>query len=491
MTTSDMSNVPTLETAERDRGSILTIVLVIVLALGLVVAALATYSASTLRFGRVVEDTTDRHAAADGAMDNALDDLGRGSSPCWLFANSSNPGGYTYSLGDQINGIEPTVNCTVTGGNVNAVDAFAVIMTGANGQSGPLLSVTNGGNSPQAQKVFEGPVYMARPPTNQGANPSTYFNATLTIKNGDLFYTGSCPDDPAVSLDPKLTIAPAGYGTRCETDDWFTLFSSRRPPEPAVNTLPVQPSTTPSPVGGCHVWEAGIYSSPPQLANQSYNYFKSGNYYFADMGTWSISNAYVLAGYPGPSGLSIPGFKNNDVAANNPCNFAWSNDVSTAGATFYMGGNSKINLDQNSALEVSGSAQGSYNVGIQALETQGTPSNLGGDDRIVRSGPGTNKQLSVQGLVWAPNTGFEFDLIANDAVAALTGGAVVSELVAGASAQANNFLISVDTQPSEASFRFTSTAANSGTTSIRTNLTYRTGGFYAVTSRRVLNITPE
>jgi hypothetical protein len=156
-----------------------------------------------------------------------------------------------------------------------------------------------------------------------------------------------------------------------------------------------------------------------------------------------------------------------------------------------VGGDSSITIEENAALEISGRNQGAYRVGIQALESTGVPSTLTGEDRVVLSGPGSNKQLSVQGLVWAPYTGFEFDLIANDAVGALTGGAVVSELSAGASAQANNFLITVGTQPSSSSLVFTATAQNSGTTIVRTVLTYRTDGFYELTSRRVINLTPE
>src|SRR5262245_17237993 len=98
----------------------------------------------------VVEASADRLSAADGAMDNALEDLERGSSVCALTALSSGAG-YTYPLGDQINGVVPTITCQAVGGNVNAVDAFAVIITGDGGQSGPLLTITNGGNSAQAQ----------------------------------------------------------------------------------------------------------------------------------------------------------------------------------------------------------------------------------------------------------------------------------------------------------------------------------------------------
>jgi hypothetical protein len=471
----------------RDRGSILPIVLVVTVVLALVVVGIATYASATLRHGQVVEQSADRLATADGAMDNALEALSRNTSLCALSSLSSQPGGYTFQLGDKINGIDPTINCTAVGGSVKAVDAFAVIMTGARGQTGPLLTVTNGGSSAQAQKTFEGPIYLARVPNSS----STSFSANLTIKNGDVWYTGACPDDPALALDSRLSITPAGYGTQCVSQDWETLFASRRPVEFDVDTLTAAPTAPTVDLDECHVWGPGIYADPPALTNQSYNYFKSGNYYFENTGNWTIDNAFVLFGYPGPSGPSIPGYTNSDTFAGNPCNTAWQGDDDT-GATLYMGGDSRLTIEQNGALEISGRDQGAYHVAVQALEDDPVrASTLNGEQRVVQTGSGSNKQLSIQGLVWAPYTGLAFDLIANDAVAALTGGAVVSELSAGASAQANNFLITVDTQPSTNSFEFTATAQNSGTTAVRAVVTYRTDGFYELKSRRVLGLTPE
>jgi hypothetical protein len=37
---------------------------------------------------------------------------------------------------------------------------------------------------------------------------------------------------------------------------------------------------------------------------------------------------------------------------------------------------------------------------------------VNGDQRVVPTGSGSNKQLSIQGLVSAPYTGLAFDLIA-------------------------------------------------------------------------------
>ena len=479
-------------TPRRDEGSVLPIVLVISVVLALVVLGLATYATSTLRFGQSVEASADRLATANGAMDNALEDLDRGASRCALSGIPSQSGGLTFSLGDTINGMNPTVNCQVIGGTIAAVDQYAVIMTGANGQSGPLLEITNGGNSAQAQKVFTGPIYMARTPTDLGATPTLAFNATLTLEQGDLWYTNAtCPSN-AVHLPSQLTMTPAGYTTKCETEDWLTMFGGKKPIEPAVAGFPLRSSTAPAPDSlGCYVWPPGRYEAPPDLQNQSYNYFQSGDYYFKNFGMWQIKNSFVLAGWPGATGPSIDGPNPQDTFSNNKCRDAWANDPDHTGAAFYFGGNSQIEVQSGSTLEISGKKHGDINVGVQALEAAGVNSTLTGNDDIIRTETGGNKQLSVQGFIWAPFAAFEFDLISNDAVAALTGGAVIAELSAGASANANNFLITVDTQPTTARLLITTSAMNKGTTRVRTLLDYRTDTEYAVLSRRVLELTPE
>jgi hypothetical protein len=82
------------------------------------------------------------------------------------------------------------------------------------------------------------------------------------------------------------------------------------------------------------------------VVSGSYNYFKSGNYYFENTGNWTIDSAFVLFGYPGASGPSIPGYKNNDTFAGNPCNTAWQADAET-GATLYMGGGQRITIEES------------------------------------------------------------------------------------------------------------------------------------------------
>ena len=485
---------------ERDRGSVLPLVLVFSVALALVVGALATYATSTLKLGQAAERASDRLASANGAMDSALEDLERGVGPCLLF-------GQDYTITDTVNDLTSEVECTWVGGRFNVGDLFAVVMTGAGaGRGGPLLNVTNGGSSANAEKIFEGPVYIADTPRADGTDPSMQMSATLSVKNADLSYSTSDCGSATPSMPSLLSIIPVGYGTQCYQEPWSDpeMFGSFTPPEPGINAtnFPNQPATNP-PVtdsSGCRIWSPGTYTSPPSLDNQSYNYFRSGDYYFNDIGNWNLSSAFTLFGYPGATGPGIDGFKPGDTFANNPCNNAWSNDPDLSGATLYLGGNTQITVDQNSTFEVSGRERSGQNIAVQALRASGSgrnPSTIEGDQRIITTGPGTNKQMSIQGLVWAPYAALEFDLISNDAVAALTGGAVVSELTAGASANANNFLIRVATKPADKILNLTTTAASPngrGSTSVRSVVRVQRDGAatsYAVESRRIIGLTPE
>ena len=223
---------------QRDAGSILPLVLVFTVVLAMVVVALATYASSTLRLGQAAERSSDRLASANGAMDSALEDLERGVGPCLLF-------GQDYTVTDVVNDMSPEVDCTWVGGRFNVGDLFAVVMTGAGaGRTGPLLTVTNGGNSANAQKVFEGPVYMAATPTPSGANPTLDFGATLEIKNADLSYSSTDCGSVTPSLPNQLTISPVGYGTQCYEEPWDDpeMFGAFLPAEPAVTNTTAFPA---------------------------------------------------------------------------------------------------------------------------------------------------------------------------------------------------------------------------------------------------------
>ena len=483
-------HMPTIEETKRDDGSILILALVFSTVLALIVVGLATYASATLRLGQVAERSSDRLASANGAMDSALEDLGRGVGPCKLF-------GQDYAVTDFVNNMKSDVDCNWVGGRFNVGELFAIVMTGAGRQTGELLTVTNASST---EKVFEGPVYMASTPT-----PSTLLlKADLTIKNADLMYSASACSSaiPSLPAPPRLNISPVGYGTQCYGGQWSDadMFGAFKPAEPGINSasFPLRPSAAPAPDAlGCYVWPPGRYVSPPDTVRDSYNYFRSGDYFLDGVGEWSVKQAFVLFGYPGPSGPGIPGIDSKQDVALNPCRDAWRNDSNKTGATVYFGGDSYLTVFSQGAVEISGRTRSGQNIAVQALESAGRASTVRGEARLIQTEPGKNKQLSIQGLVWAPYAALEFDLITNEAVAALTGGAIVSELTAGASANANNFLIRVDTDPKTKMLELTTTATsdgNQGSTSVKAVVRVQVDDgatSYALQSRRVLGLTPE
>ncbi len=496
----------------RDDGVILPLTLVIVIVLGAVIAAVATYASATLRYGQVVEESADRLVAANGAMDNALEALDRNASLCALTTLANAADGYEYDLlsptaaVSTINGVNPSIRCRTIGGAVTGVEEFALILTGDPGTGARDGAILNVAGSNDLRKVIDGPVFMGESPRPQSVSLST----KLTIQDGDLWYgSPTCPGPVSIPLYPNgnqnVLITPAGYAVRCiETTHWDALFASARPSEAAVVGLAL-PEKGPEDIAGCTVWWPGSYSVAPAVANNSYNYFRSGDYYFAS-GNFTLDHAYALFGWPGPTGPGIPGkgktSGGNDTLAENPCRGAWESDDDQGGATIFLGDDARITVGQRSALEVSGRDQAGRLVAVHALEVEGTPSMIHGDNPagplplptrlIAVTALGNQKQVSVQGLIWAPFASIELDNIANDAVAALTGGAVVSEIFLRASNSATNVLVSNGSTPADRRLEITGTAvsANGGETSVRAIVTYRAGD-YALESRRVMCITPD
>lgn len=497
-----------------DRGTILPIVLIVVVVMGLVIVSLADYASTTLRYGQVVERSADRLAAANGALDNTLEAIDRKASLCALSPLANQPGGYTFELGDEINGIEPTITCRSTGiTDVTGVEEFALVLTSPRSFYGDnpdgllndaLLNVTQGGASAN-RKVVDGPVFMALPP-NDSALDTLNFNADLLIQNGDLWYSadgGTCPDPGAESLAglPDLEIAPAGYGIRCVADDWSTLFGSAKPIVPPLTGFHFPPAPPADTSGLCHIWEPGEYSSPPALANNSYNYFKSGDYYFSFSSStprWDIANAWAHFGPPTGPDPTITTFENGPTPSPHPCRLAWLDDrintVGPTGATIYLGGPSHIDVRSRGALVVTGRDRGGRTVAIQALDVgDGDPTQRVDDTpRLVKVDSGSTSQISVEGLVWAPESSIEFRNVSNSAVAALTGGAVVGELHIGAPASATNFLVRSGDAPATVQLTITVTAISpaGGSTTVEAVIDYRDGD-YGLLSRRVRCVTPE
>jgi hypothetical protein len=454
-----------------DAGVVLPLVLVVVVVLGLVVVGLATYTSTTLRYGQTTEERTDRFASAQGAMDNSLERLEIGK----LKLCSTGLGFVIDPFPVTLNAAPATVECRSIGGSASDVDGWAAVITGVGNPGGPNdddFVVQSGGG---ADKFIGGPVWLEN-------RNSIDIRANTTIEQGDLFYPEGCNPQQftGLNLDSRLFFTP-GNGTVCTDGTWNAPF---RPPATSVpSSVSVSdgvPALARTDSNGCTVFEPGRYNLAPLLGAN--NYFKSGNYYFHNVGTIVVKQTKLLFG-------NMPGVTGFPSLANVPCSFVRGSD-NLSGATVYMGGNSRFDIEADGALEFSRrsqiGAQKTDRVSVHVIDP-GLGNQPSWSDPVIETKPGNNKQLAIQGLLWAPNAALVFGEVTNDTTAAIRGGVVVARLDAGASASSTGFLIEVPTSETERLLQLTSTAQKNGaTTQVRAVLDLRSStGETALRSWRV------
>jgi Tfp pilus assembly protein PilX len=455
-----------------DRGSILPLVLVITVVLASVTVAIASYATSGLKYAGVVEDRADRLAAADGALRYGIEKLRLNQSLCTTNAGSGS--GYTTEFPPTINGATSTVTCRRVGSGAGDVQGWAVVVTG--GTTGTGVLSTQGGIA----KTFGGPTYV---------HDKTHLDlqgGDLTVESGDIWYTDTCSSSvfPATS---GLRFEPAFLrGPICTDRSFGEMFRA-----PVVD-VPTTAAPPPGTVGTCKVFYPGKYTSAPVLAAD--NYFTAGNYYFENV-DFQISHARVVAGFTdGRHG------DNQSFSQSADCQLAQSADISSGalpGATFYLGGTSRIWVETQGELEVLRRDQGGVSVSLQALDADGTgylASTLGlsspvhNSTPIVGAKPGSSQDLAMHGLVWAPRAFAKFDNVANRARGQVLGGIVIGSIEAQSS-NGDGLLIRVESNPVDSNLLLEATATKSGsTTTIRAVVEIQPDTDYlAVNSWRVVD----
>ena len=462
----------------RDRGAVLPIVLVVSLVLGAVVAAVATYTTTSLRYGQVAEARAGRLAAAHGGMDDTLEQLSIRSSVCSTQAGAGS--GVDVTFPETINGSSVTVNCRIATGQLPSGDFFALGVTGegAPNNGSPTFRFTLGGNPKIGGPVFVHDVSRVS------------FSQPTTIEEGDLWYPDTAcahapPGDTSTFYQrssltiPQLSFDPTVRGTYCLATDWQGLAG----PTPPVQSPP--PGVTNPPhelVGSCRVFRPGTYTTAPALGNN--NYFMSGIYHFDNVGHIVLQGRTITMGQ-----RSTEGFP---VIDNTACNQvrtgvaqAFGTTDSGEGATLYTIGNTRFESRANSGLEISGRRLPDSNrsIGMQVIGN-----GPGYDSPLLSSAPGAQKEIAIWGQLWAPLSSIVFDTVPAQKAAALRGGAWIARLDGGVSAAASGFVIEVPTDAATTTLVLESTASDDrGTNTVRAVVDYRpTTGEVAVRSRRVL-----
>lgn len=455
---------------KRDRGVVLPLVLVCSVVLSVVVVAVASFVTTGLRYGSVVEQRADRLAAADGGMRYAVERLRLGASRICATA-----GGDAIDPPD-INASQVSVSCRQVGNGFDDITGWALILTGEECSGCPLIRTQSGAS---VTKLVGGPVYMSRLDFDA--------QAPLEFRYSQLLHTESDCSTSTAAVPAGVSFDSTSLGLACTERPWSAdsnpgsgLYS-----EPNLGVLPAASGATLNPApttdgNGCTVFEPGYYDTAPSLG--SHNYFKSGNYVF-DGFTLEVKHAKVTAGRAAADG--------SDGAAqflpNTTCNTARNSDtngITTAGATFYMKNGARFELDAHGQLEILRRKQGKSYVSIHVLDDS-----LSGTDHIILQGSGNNKDMAIQGLVWAPDANMLFSNVTNTANGQLLGGAVLSNIEMGSSASAIGFVVAVEPSDLNGKLLLDSVATQNGnSTTIRSIVDYRpTTSYTAVTSWRVVD----
>jgi len=458
--------------------------------ISVVIAAIATYVTAGLRYGRVVEDRADRLAAADGGLRYALELLEQSRYAGCL--TSMGKTGYTLDFPAKVNDADVKVTCVKGATGIGDIKAWAIIVTGEGVPAGQWMLQSQAGGG--IQKMLGGPVWVTDPSRMD-------LKAPVTVEDGDIwYYSPTGCDNPSLTLDSNLTFTPDYRGTQCNDEPWTKVYEN----VPDLGTITAVTDTTntnPAPkvdANGCTVFSPGRYTVAPTLGKNTY--FKSGNYYFENF-TMDVSNATVTAGWPNQAEYGdkvfIPNYACTGIEGSN-ANFALTvdkNSGSAPGATFYLGGSSKIEIGNKGSLEIlrrlQTDTEGANLVSIQAMDSTTSnykKSTLGYNDDIVYTKSGNNSDLAIHGLLWAPRAQLEFGNVTNAANGQLLGGAAVSRIILQASASVSAFIIRVETSPIDFELKVDSTATKQGQSTTMRAIVYINdqGEIGAINSWRVL-----
>jgi len=460
----------------RDEGMVLPLVFVGTILVSVITVGVASYVAADLRYSNVVEDRADRLAAADGGLRFGIEKLRNFQTLCTTGAGTGS--GITQVFPPLINGADTNVTCQQVGTPISDIQGWGVVVTGEGVPASEPLFITNGAGQSDNVKTFSGPVYISDPSRLD-------FNALMKIKDGDLWYSAANCDIPPVIpelVDGSLTFDPSFFrGPQCVPMQWDEgLFDPPTVPDPP--TSPVNPAFVD--VGGCRVFSPGKYTSLPLGSN---NYFKAGAYYLENVEV-ELQNKSLTAGFPSLAGDA----KKID---NSTCSAAQDTDRSTAtagesGATFYLGGSSLFDVENNAGLEIFRRLVGETYLSVYALPAPGAgfiASSLDWSDWILETQSGSTNDVAIHGLVWAPRGAASLGNITQAANGQLLGGIVVALLDTQASASASAFLIGIESNPVDVRLLLTSTATLEGcSTVIKAVVQFRPDtGDLAVNSWRV------
>lgn len=480
-----------------DRGSILPLVLVFVVVLSVLVAALATYTATALRSSDVTDQSISRLTAAESGMQYALSDAA---------ANPASCDGSVVSRG-TLNGANLTTQCWRTAELRNLDTLYAVVLTGE-GPSGSIVTQpaidVNGANSDGGVKDINGPVFFGSPSATyldldldnaravlpDPSNPSDSIGGVVRYEPA----SGTCPDAAApLGVIGNWTGTPLRPPTiGCDDRHWdevapdLDLTGSEFAAVAVASTTALAPIVDPI-APNCDVFEPGLYPAPPNVTGPSY--FRSGVYYFPT-GEVRIDDFVVVGKRIGPE------FPDGTVAGlHADCLPLWNDAGEDAsGAVWIMGTDARVFTSNNSKLNVYGRAitdtatpPRTVDRAIVALTaTQATTSGLPiagatlpingsvspAPPKLIDRSNGGNTSMSFYGQIYAPHSWVDTGNAASDVYVEFLSGIVAGRITIKTAANVDGFNISVPTEVVNAfyieSSAVTTTGVGGGQATVRT-----------------------
>lgn len=424
-----------------DSGSILPIVLVATVVLGMVVVAMATYVTTGLRYGQVVEARTDRISAAQGALDDTLEQLRIGTAtPCASFDSLE------FDFSGTINDLTPKMKCGTSASLLPGLAGWALAITGerfdasgcASNHAGDCALGFDGSN----RSAVDGPIYLVAPARGAAKFPVVLGPDKDAPPTEDMYFT--CPPtggDPAVTPSANSVPDVLVDENLCINQTWQQIFGTMGP-TPSINPTSNPTSAT---FGACKVFWPGTYTTAPTLAAS--NYFLSGSYFFDNVGDFGIDKFATFgrisdAGYPSIKGSACfpTDLTTGCVGHVKPDSATWSEAYDAfcsdnlTGAVIYARGTTRFTDLKDPGLEISGAGVGGVRVALQSIPGAacnpvtninqcGVPANT----PLIQkdTGGGNDFVLAIHGLLWAPYDRVQLNTLPSPQDGIMSGGAVI------------------------------------------------------------------
>ena len=440
-------------------GSALIVALVVVVAVGIMMAAVLDFAGTSISSGIQIRDLRNTNYYAEGAVDGAINQVrGSSKSTCSDYVPPAPPVSIQGATGHSYK-----VTCSMTSSGNSGIEQPSNAVLTLSTASGEGFIAT-GNHSLE----IDGGLYSR--------NEVSMQHKTMTI-NGSLYADGACsPKSPAdgggnVTSTDIATMKCNANGSTDPDPNYKAVAETTTELNTMITSYDADP--TPTCANGVVTFKPGLYTQLPGILVQNYAapactsghvwWFKPGPYFFDFSGTWNIGNpcpgslpcAYDVVGgeptAPSPAATDPLGYTDwvngsgtpeDDWGHINPLTDATypacKDDVtSTAydGVQFEFGGASNVAIGSQGGIELCGPTNASDQTSIVRSQSDGSTQHIVLDTLKT----GSTAALPTSGTYTAnnaPTTTGTWTLVPDASVAQNPDGASATAVLTGGSSSA-------------------------------------------------------